>query len=116
MIKQLTINELQSTITKAQIPILIIFQTKWCTACAADALKIAFYKKQNLVNFIIYSVDVDDNHLWREDKNPFYCIDVVPTYYVYFNQQIIFQSTDPINIGQLHKILTKINLTNKENA
>lgn len=108
MIQAVNLKQLQSTINKANIPVLIMFRTKWCNMCNVDEIIINKIQEDHKNEFVYCYIDVDENKLWREDNNQYFKIDKVPYYIIYYQKQIIYKGDKPITEYQLSSILESI--------
>lgn len=103
--KEFTIEDLKSTIRSSNIPILVMFRTKWCKMCDVDEILIKKFQKNHNKEFVFCYIDVEKNKLWREQDNSEFIIDKVPTYYIYYKQNLIFNSNKAIDMYELDNIL-----------
>lgn len=110
MLKELNLQLLNDLIINSQIPVLVMFKTKWCKMCEIDEVTITKYCNNNSSKIIGCKIDVDKFNLWREYNDPDFQIDKVPSYKIFYKNQIIYNSEKCITYLDLDKVLSIINI------
>lgn len=102
-------SEAKTIIKNSKQKLLMIFYADWCPYCVKNLTLVKNYFLKNKCDQV-YFVDLTDPKeiVWLEDGESFFNMEVVPTYRIYHEQNIIDQHTnviDELKLKELHKKL-----------
>lgn len=114
MVQNINLKDLKTTLATAQIPVLVMFRTKWCKMCDVDLIVINEIQKNEENEFLCCAIDVDENKLWREQNNENFVIDKVPFYKLYYKNQILYNGDENITNCRLTDLLKNLVQSNNK--